>query len=149
MLPNPFSDDKNDLCPSLSYEYRLYGFIGCILISIFLSILSWVAVFQGNFVLFGIVFTMASLCSIGSSMFLAGPMTQVKRMFDEGRIIATGIYLVAMVLTVVAAVVVKSGPLVIVCCIIQYCAMIWYALSYIPFARTAVKKCFGSAIDIA
>lgn len=146
MIPNPFSDDKNELCPSLSYEYRLYGFVGCLGIGIFLSILSWIAVFQGNFILFGILFTIANITSISSSLFLAGPTTQIKRMFDEGRIVATGIYLLAMVLTILAAVIAKSGPLVIVCCVIQYLAMIWYGLSYIPFARTLVKKCFGGVV---
>lgn len=147
VLPDVLSGtEKNELCPSLSWQNRLYGFVGCLGIGIFLSILSWITVFKGNFTLFGIIFTLANIVSLSASLFLAGPMTQVKRMLDEGRIIATGVYFTAMILTVIAAVVTKSGALVIICCIIQYLAMIWYGLSYIPFARSLVKKCIGGAV---
>lgn len=150
-LLNPFGeeDKQNELCPSLSYEHRLYGFAGCLTLGIFLSILSWVSIFQRNFTMFGILFTISNCVTIASSMFLAGPTSQIKRMFSESRIVATGVYFLAMVLTLVAALVVKSGLLVILCCVVQYLAMIWYALSYIPFARTMVKNCFSSTVSAA
>eukprot|EP00164_Ancoracysta_twista_P013183 GFYU01020962.1.p1 GENE.GFYU01020962.1~~GFYU01020962.1.p1 ORF type:complete len:155 (-),score=11.64 GFYU01020962.1:134-598(-) len=148
---NPFGDEdaQNEICPSLSYEHRLYGFAGCLCLGIFMSILSWISIFQRNFTMFGILFTISNCVTIGSSMFLAGPTSQIKRMFSENRMIATGVYIVAMVLTLVAALVVQSGLLVIVCCIVQYLAMIWYALSYIPFARSMVKNCFSGAVSAA
>lgn len=84
--------------------------------------------------------------SIGGFMFLAGPMRQLKSMFSEGRWIATLVYLLSMILTIVVAVVLKSGILVIFCCLIQFCAMWWYFLSYIPFARTAIRGAVNSAL---
>lgn len=36
-------------------------------------------------------------------MFLMGPLKQLSRMFDKGRIIATSIYIVSMLLTLWAA----------------------------------------------
>lgn len=32
--------------------------------------------------------------------------------------------------------------------IIQFLAMTWYSLSYIPYARDAAKKCFASCVDV-
>jgi hypothetical protein len=62
-------------------------------------------------------------------------------MFDPTRLIATCVYLGSILLTLVAALVFKVAALVILCGIVQYLAMIWYALSYVPFARQAVIGC--------
>ena len=102
--------------------------------------------FDKNWTQFGIFITLANVTTLSGSCFLAGPMTQIKKMFAETRWIATSVYLVAMIMTIVAAVAIKSPPLVIVCCIFQYLAMIWYGLSYIPFARNAVKACVRGAV---
>ena len=139
-------DEKNELCPTLTFQQRIYCFIGCLIFGFFLSILSWFAVFERKWTRFGILMTCSNITAIGGSMFLAGPMKQVKKMFEETRFIATGVYIAAMVLTVVAAFVLKNGAVVIVCCIIQYLAMVWYGLSYIPYARTVVKSCIGGAV---
>ena len=141
-------EEPNELCPSLSYTHRMYGFAGCLCLGLLLGILSWISVFQSNWVLFGLLMTASNLCAIGGSFFLAGPMKQVKRMFEETRMIATIVYIVTMVLTVLAAVIVKSGGIVIVCCIIQYAAMVWYGLSYVPYARSLVKNCFKAAVPV-
>ncbi|XP_062346208.1 vesicle transport protein SFT2A isoform X5 [Cinclus cinclus] len=39
----------------------------------------------------------------------------------------------------------KKG-LAMLFCILQFLAMTWYSLSYIPFARDAVIKCFSSCL---
>ncbi len=79
-------------------------------------------------------------------MFLMGPCAQLKRMFDTVRIAATIIYLVAIALTLYFAfaknVKVRIIP-VVACGIVQLLALLWYSLSYIPYARTMVRKCLG------
>jgi hypothetical protein len=140
-----FEDESSSLCPTLTMFQRAVGFGIMLAISVVLGVVSWIAVFNQDWTLFGIMFTLSSLCAIGSSLFLAGPMAQIKKMFDESRWIATVIYLLSMVLTLVVALVVKSGPLVICCCIVQYLAALWYGLSYIPGARAAVKACCRGA----
>ena len=139
-------DDRNELCPSLSYTQRCYGFFGCLGFGFFISILSWIAVFKSEWIMFGIMATAANIIAISASCFLAGPWTQIKKMFEETRLVATIVYFIAMILTIVMAVVVKSGPLTIVACVIQYLAMIWYGLSFIPYARTAVKSVFKGMV---
>ncbi len=142
------TEEPNELCPTLTYTQRMYGFGGCLALGFLLGILSWISVLSSNWVLFGLLMTASNLCAIGGSFFLAGPVKQIKRMFEETRLIATIVYGVSMILTILAAVVVESGGLVIFCCIVQYGAMVWYGLSYIPYARSLVKNCFKSAVQV-
>lgn len=78
-------------------------------------------------------------------MFLVGPLSQLRRMFDPIRIVATIVYLVFIGLTIyfgVSKLRLRIVPTV-VCGVIQFLALIWYALSYIPYARSMVCKFFG------
>lgn len=72
-------------------------------------------------------------------MFLVGPWKQTKNMFKEKRIVATSIYLVMLVITLVVAFKLQNGALVLICVFIQFLAMLWYSISYIPFARDVVR----------
>lgn len=83
-----------------------------------------------------------SLCHACSTMFLVGPMNQFKRMFDKVRIVAAIVYLSLIGLTLFFAFR-KRTTLALVCSIFQMLALLWYGLSYIPYARTLVKKCLG------
>lgn len=109
---------------------------------------------------------------IFSTCFLMGPVNQIKKMFSSTRLIATSIVLVSIVMTFIAAVVVylyftfyylkwflvlflffylttqlhKAG-LTLIFIIIQSLAMTWYSLSYIPYARDAVKKTVSACLD--
>ena len=40
----------------------------------------------------------------------------------------------------------KSGILVMLSLAVQFCAMVWYAASYIPYGRTLIKKTIGGFI---
>ena len=135
------SAGNDSLFPALSWTQRAYGFFGCLAVSFILSFLSWIAVFRRNWGGYGILFVFSHLTSIGSSCFLSGPARQVKFMFHKKRLLATLVYFCSMILTLVAALVLHSGFLTVLCCIIQYLAMMWYGLSYIPYGRTVVKTC--------
>eukprot|EP00672_Neobodo_designis_P028411 CAMPEP_0174854038 /NCGR_PEP_ID=MMETSP1114-20130205/29786_1 /TAXON_ID=312471 /ORGANISM="Neobodo designis, Strain CCAP 1951/1" /LENGTH=147 /DNA_ID=CAMNT_0016088711 /DNA_START=29 /DNA_END=472 /DNA_ORIENTATION=+ len=135
------SEEQNDLCPSLTFKQRIIAFFCTLCLGVLFGILAWVAIFQKNYVQFGVFFTLSNCTAIGGSMFLAGPLKQLKKMFEETRWIATSIYLLMMIMTLVAAFAIKSPALVIICCLLQYLAMVWYGLSYIPYARTVVKNC--------
>merc|ERR1712216_754604 len=74
-----------------------------------------------------------------------GPCKQCQRMFEDKRKIATIVLLLMMVSTLVVALVpgIPNNvrvPLILLCCIVQLLAWIWYSLSYIPFARDCVKN---------
>ena len=132
---------------SLSYGTRVKGFavtfilgillclLGCVLFSITLSLF-----------LFGVLYTLGNVCAVGSTLFLMGPVNQIKRMFNKDRWIASTAMILCLVMTLVSAFVLQKKGLTILFVIFQFLAMTWYALSYIPFARDAVKKFFNSII---
>ncbi|NP_001230577.1 vesicle transport protein SFT2B [Phacochoerus africanus] len=129
---------------SLSSGTRIKGFIACfaagILCSLLGTFLLWVP--QKGLYLFAVFYTFGNIASIGSTVFLMGPMKQLKRMFEPTRLIATILVLLCFALTLCFAFLRHKG-LALIFCILQSLALTWYSLSYIPFARDAVKKCFA------
>jgi len=70
-----------------------------------------------------------------------GPIKQIKKMFESTRIIASIVFLICVVMTLVSAIAIKIAGLVLLFVILQFLALIWYTLSYIPYARDAIKRC--------
>lgn len=132
---------------SLSWSTRIKGFIACFLIGFLLSLLSSMSVFLANYKMFGVLYTFGNVLALSSTCFLMGPVNQIKKMFSSSRIIATVVMLTTLVLTLLAALVWKNGGLVLILVLIQFLAMTWYSLSYIPYARDAVMKCFESCLN--
>ncbi|XP_070567309.1 vesicle transport protein SFT2B-like [Ptychodera flava] len=139
---------------TLSWSTRVKGFVICFCIGMICSFLKMtiLEVFpfvsgDNGLVLFAIFYTLGNIIAMVSTCFLMGPVRQLKNMFSEKRIIATIIVIISFALTLCAGLWWKIGALALVFCIIQFLALTWYALSYIPFARDAVKKCFTSCMD--
>eukprot|EP00992_Anisonema_acinus_P009209 TRINITY_DN5403_c0_g1_i1.p3 TRINITY_DN5403_c0_g1~~TRINITY_DN5403_c0_g1_i1.p3 ORF type:complete len:157 (+),score=38.91 TRINITY_DN5403_c0_g1_i1:61-531(+) len=140
------SDQEGELvhCTSLSFKQRVIGFAVCVGTGLVMSVLSWMTF--GHWLAFGVLMTCGNLCSLAGTLFLVGPKRQAKMMFKKVRVVATIMFLVFMGLTLVAALVLRNGGLTALLCIGQYLALIWYGLSYIPYARTAVKKAFHGLV---
>ena len=81
-------------------------------------------------------------------MFLVGPMEQIKSMISMTRLTASIFLLLFIILTLVSALAWKSTILAILFCIGQFIAFIWYAMSYVPYARTVVKHFSGACCSI-
>ncbi|KAJ3098046.1 hypothetical protein HDU97_004340 [Phlyctochytrium planicorne] len=129
-------DGLDDMCGGfqLTRTQRFYGFGICFGVGFLISILSSISLFFGNIAGFAILYTLGNLVSLLSTGFLVGFFKQFKKMFDSVRIVATLIFLVSMVLTIVVAVLLK-GPgliLVIICCVFQYLALFWHANLFAP-----------------
>ncbi|XP_061895478.1 SFT2 domain containing 2a isoform X2 [Entelurus aequoreus] len=75
-----------------------------------------------------------------STMFLMGPVKQLKRMCDKTRALATAIMITCLVLTLCAAFWWKNFGLALLFVILQVLSFTWYSLSYIPFVRDAILK---------
>ncbi|XP_023375708.1 vesicle transport protein SFT2B isoform X3 [Pteropus vampyrus] len=76
---------------SLSWSTRVKGFAACFVAGIVCSLLGtlllWVP--RKGLYLFAVFYTLGNIASIGSTVFLMGPMKQLKRMFEPTRLIAT------------------------------------------------------------
>ncbi|EPZ35063.1 Vesicle transport protein, Got1/SFT2-like domain-containing protein [Rozella allomycis CSF55] len=123
----------------------MYGFGICYVAGLVINFIS--AFFFFNITMFAFLYTLGNILSLGlihfnSTSFLFGPLNQLKKMFDKDRIVATLLYLGALVLTIILVVVKASVVLILLCVIFQSGALFWYSLSYIPFGRAAVLNCF-------
>ncbi|XP_064628435.1 vesicle transport protein SFT2A-like [Lineus longissimus] len=132
---------------SLSWSTRIKGFLICFVLGVVLSLLGSFCLFlPSGLTIFAVFYTIGNLLSLSSTCFLMGPVNQCKKMFAETRIIATIIVFVCLVLTLMAALWWKIAGLAILFCVLQFLALTWYSISYIPFARDAIKKCCASCM---
>eukprot|EP00656_Telonema_subtile_P042342 TRINITY_DN4789_c0_g1_i1.p1 TRINITY_DN4789_c0_g1~~TRINITY_DN4789_c0_g1_i1.p1 ORF type:complete len:193 (-),score=37.41 TRINITY_DN4789_c0_g1_i1:177-755(-) len=153
------SELVNENCPTLSFKQRMIGFVIMASIGYLLAFGSFFRVAQclaGNCTRFAIMYSVGNMVALCATFFLVGPCKQLKQMFTEDRRIATVVFLVAIACTITFALV-NGIPnktrvlLIIVSCIAQLCAWIWYCLTYIPFGRACLKsamrgfcgKCFS------
>jgi predicted membrane channel-forming protein YqfA (hemolysin III family) len=105
---------------------------------------STVTLATGNMVRFGVLYSLGNFLSLMSTTLLFGPLKQVKNMFARKRAIATTVYLLALMGTIVVAVVTKNVPGTVCMIVVQFLALVWYTLSYIPYARDCVLKAMTS-----
>jgi hypothetical protein len=89
--------------------------------------------------------TLGNALSLGSTLLLVGPSRQCAAMLERQRLGATALYLASILATLVAAFYVKSRALCLLCILAQYCALIWYSLSFIPWAQAALLRMLGRA----
>ena len=97
------------------------------------------------------------VCALaGSTMFLVGPKWQLKRMTSPTRWLCALVYVGAMAATLVSALLLPGlthwpsnviAIIVVACIVVQFLAMFWYALSYIPYGRRMFRACCVSAIE--
>ncbi|XP_076663466.1 vesicle transport protein SFT2B isoform X2 [Andrena cerasifolii] len=132
---------------TLSWSTRIKGFAICFIVGILCSFLGSFALFlHRGLTVFAVFYTLGNGISITSTCFLMGPCNQLKKMFAPTRIIATVLVFATIALTLFAALHLKNPGLALIFIIIQSLAMTWYSLSYIPYARDAVKKTVESCI---
>lgn len=129
--------DQEALC-SVSPLQRVYGFAACLLagfICMFLSMIVFIKPIK-----FALLFTLGNMLAIGSTTFLIGPMQQLSMMMDPVRAYATSMYVGCVVLALICALWIHSKILTLLAIICEICALVWYSLSYIPFAHRMVSN---------
>lgn len=127
----------------LSWETRIYCFLGCLVLSIICSFLGSPFMFVGKFTEFAVLMSLGAVISIVGTFFLSGPINQIKKMFEPTRLIATLAYVAMIILTLVSGLVLRNPILAIACIVGQYAAMGWYSISFIPYARETLRAFLG------
>jgi len=146
---NPAGDilgvgENDSCCPHLSWKKRMIGFLATGLISALLGGISIYFLFQNNLTNFAIFYSLGNACAIGATLFLVGPRKQFKKMIRPHRAVATAVFIISLILTIVFAFATQDqGWVIIICVIVQFAAFLWYTLSFMPFTRRILKKCFG------
>ncbi|XP_037101529.1 vesicle transport protein SFT2B-like [Syngnathus acus] len=135
--------ERANQASTLSWGTRMKGFFFCFIFGVLCSILGtcmlWLPWF--GLIVFAVLYSVGNICALSSTMFLIGPIKQLKNMFAKERALATVIMLVCLVLTLCSAFWWKSNGLALLFCALQFMAFTWYGLSYIPFARDCILKC--------
>jgi hypothetical protein len=138
------SDELSEMT-SLTMTQRFGAFfmsfgMGLVFIIISISLLPTIAVFASKFAFF---FTVGNIFCVGSTMFLVGFKKQLSSMFESNRLYAASVYFGCLLLTLVSAVHWQSSVLAMASCSAQLVALVWYALSYIPYARHVISTFAG------
>ncbi|XP_055815120.1 uncharacterized protein LOC129884034 isoform X2 [Solanum dulcamara] len=82
-----------------------------------------------------------------TTAFLIGPKRQVTMMLDPVRIYATAIYIASTIIALFCALYVRNKLLTLLSIILEFGALIWHSLSYVPFARSMVSKVMMACFD--
>eukprot|EP00913_Durusdinium_trenchii_P010260 g9621.t1 len=103
---------------------------------------------------FAELYTLGNLLALVGTLFLAGPRRQLRRMGREKRWIASLCFVVSMVLTLLVAL--SPGKwhgrtlILLLLVLVQWAALIWYTLSYIPFGQRtalgALRACWSRCL---
>lgn len=137
--------DEIDSEFTLTFKQRLIGFVSTVILA---SIFSFLAIlFLLDITTFAVFYTLSNILLLASTCFLIGPMRQLKNIFAPTRAVAALIYLVAMALTLYAAIGLESAILALFMILVQILALVWYTASYIPYARQCLTSCVQGLFD--
>ena len=157
---------SDSCCPALTWTQRIWGYGIAIVIGnihtnlnylgLILDIISFFALFSGEYIVFAVTYSLGNVIALTSYLlyvyiyiyiynlprtgFIIGFKKQFKKMFAKTRIVVVLIIIASISLAMISAFVWENVWLVLVFIIVEYLALIWYSLSYIPYARKLAKK---------
>ncbi|KAL5727007.1 hypothetical protein ACHQM5_000243 [Ranunculus cassubicifolius] len=141
---NLLIDESEDLC-SLTPLQRIYAFGASMGVGLIFMLLSLIVLVKP--IKFAVLFTLGNILAVGSTAFLLGPERQARMMFDSVRLYATAIYIGSAIIALICALLIHSKLLTFLAIVVEICALSWYSLSYIPFARRMVSQLFVRVCD--
>lgn len=109
--------------------------LGCFLMSLAFFFLPMVVLAPQKFAL---LFTLGSLCFLGSFSALRGHSAFLRHLLSRSRLIFTATYAMSMVGTLWASLIYRSYLLAIAFSAVQVSALSWFLVSYIPGGRRAL-----------
>lgn len=135
-------------CPRLTRTQQLLGFAICFFFGAMISLSalsSLPSLLIGNPAPFAFKYTFGNLLSLGSSSFLVGPSKQCRDMLQPERRTASLLYLSSLTGTVVSVFFLKIQILSFCFVVLQFCALTWYMLSYVPYGQQCLKRILARA----
>jgi len=139
-------DFASTCCPSLGIQQRIFGCACCFAAGQLLQFFAFSAsagVLLGHPGRFARCYSMGNMMMITGSFFLSGPKRQCSKIREKDRTPAFGAFILSMVLTLT---VVHMNPflgralLILLLVVIEWCAKVWYILSYVPYGHTVGRR---------
>ncbi|KAG5487764.1 hypothetical protein LSCM1_08130 [Leishmania martiniquensis] len=127
----------------LTYTQRITGFMmmmGMGILFVLLGMMMWMRPTKFSFFV-----TCGNIFCMCSTMFLAGCAQQLRSMFEANRLKAACLYFTSIALTLLSALWLKSKLLSLLFAAVQLACVLWYALSFLPYARQTLKIAFSYA----
>ena len=137
-------------CPALSYKQRMTGFLLCFLFGMIVSFSALGSIgglLLGNPRPFAVKYTIGNLLSLGSSSFLVGPAKQCRDMLAPERFLASAIYFATLFGTLFSAFWLKIQVVTFAFVLVQFAALTWYMLSYVPYGQACLKRTVKKVIS--
>lgn len=97
---------------------------------------------MNNVTQFAILYSIGNILSLFSTAFIVGLSRQLKSMFAPERLVAVIVFFAALGGTILAAIKDRQTWCAIMI-IVQMISLLWYSLSYIPFARSFIISIFS------
>ena len=135
--------------PQLTYQQRIIGFCACCGFGYLLSFMGTMMLAVGGpdaetIRNFATLYIVGNFIAIAATLFLLGPRSQCKKMFDKTRRFSTIFWLLTLIVTFAVAVAGVNVGVVVMLIFVQIGASIWYSASYIPYGRRMIVKIFQS-----
>uniref|UniRef100_A0A7S2W1V2 Vesicle transport protein n=1 Tax=Rhizochromulina marina TaxID=1034831 RepID=A0A7S2W1V2_9STRA len=136
-------EELKALCPKLTLRQRIYGAAACVAIGFTLDFMASLAFLGGKAHVadYAVLYTLGNVTAIAGSAFVVGPARQCRLMFKPVRRISCVLFLCCMVATIIVAIFYPVPVLILLILAIQYCALVWYGASFIPFGRRCIVAC--------
>lgn len=142
-------DFTSTCCPALGLKKRLFFCSCCFALGQMLQFCSFGAVagiFFGHAGRFAFLYTLSNITMLAATFFLAGPAAQWRRSSTKGRCTTFMLFLSTMVLTlglVFSQPFLGRGLLILLCVGVQWCALVWYILSFVPYGHRCGRHVLG------
>lgn len=139
--------EEQGCLPAMSFKERVLAFCFCMGLSFLIDMLSWgsiVGILTGRPARFALTYTFGKILAFAGSGFLIGFERQAKSMFDSKRRWTSVIFLTAMVMVLVSALVFQNALMTLVFIVIEVSAFVWYVASYVPWGRNCLVGCIKS-----
>ncbi|KAG2433923.1 hypothetical protein HXX76_008275 [Chlamydomonas incerta] len=129
-----------DEAMTLSWKNRLIGFGCCLAVGLLLTLISIPMLWTMQITKFAVMYSVGSVVSVLSTLFLMGPVKQFQRMMEEKRILATIVYILSIAGTLTIAFTTHNPALCLIMLVIQILALVWYCVTWIPGGQAALKS---------
>lgn len=144
------NDEEEDMaastcCPNLGLKQRIFGCACCFLagqLLQFLAVGASAGVLVGHPGRFARCYSMGNAMMITGSFFLSGPARQWRKIREKDRLPTFCAFITTMVCTLVVVhhSFVGRALLILLLVAVQWCAQVWYILSYIPYGHTVGRR---------
>jgi ElaB/YqjD/DUF883 family membrane-anchored ribosome-binding protein len=113
-------------------------FVGCMLITLSFSFLPVLPIAPQKF---SLLFAFGSLVIMGSIAFLKGPKALATQLIARDKLPFSGAYILGLVGTLVATIILRSFILTAVFGLLQAVALLYFLASYVPGGKAALNFC--------